>query len=486
MYSVICTIQLHATKYSSVTKSATVTVGKSLTIYPYSVSNVSALDCTGGSRIAILSDESAFTVTTTEKTVRMGVTCYSYSLKALKTGTYTFKNYVNYSAKVSGSGGFYTETSSVLVTYNITVVDVTKISIPSSLTLTLGDTYTFSPTITDNRASTTLTWNSSNTSVATVSSAGKITTKKVGTTIITCTASNGVSTTCTITVNPIKATNISLNISSCELAEGETIQLKSTISPSNTTNKNVEWKSSNNYVATVDGNGLVIANAPGQCNITVTTTDGSNKSAICKIKVLSDVLNIDNSIGVPSGTLVLPIQMKNISDITGMQFELQLPEGVSVAMDNANNYLVTLSDRADDQMIICSKLSNSNYQFVVFSANSKKFMGNEGAIAYVTLTISPNLTIGNYTISLKEIELTNTQGIAIHHKDMSAILTLNNVTIGDVNGDGRVTVTDAVCIVNYIHKRIPSVFITKAADANGDGAITITDAVNIINKIQNQ
>ena len=169
-----------------------------------------------------------------------------------------------------------------------------------------------------------------------------------------------------------------------------------------------------------------------------------------------------------------------------MQFEIQLPDGVSVAQDKSGNLLASLSDRANDQMITGSRLSNGNYQFVVFSKNSKPLLGNEGAIAYVTLKISPDMAIGDYTIGMKNIELTTPTGKAIYNMDKSAKLTIDDVKMGDVNGDGRVTVTDAVCIVNYIHERYPSVFIDKAADVNGDGTITITDAVGIINMIQNQ
>ena len=56
-------------------------------------------------------------------------------------------------------------------------------------------------------------------------------------------------------------------------------------------------------------------------------------------------------------------------------------------------------------------------------------------------------------------------------------------TLGDANGDGNVTITDAVAIVNYILGNKSDNFNFDAADVNKDGAITITDAVGVVNII---
>ena len=56
---------------------------------------------------------------------------------------------------------------------------------------------------------------------------------------------------------------------------------------------------------------------------------------------------------------------------------------------------------------------------------------------------------------------------------------------GDANGDGKVTITDAVAIVNYILGNPSADFNKDAADVSGDGNITITDAVGVVNIILN-
>ena len=55
--------------------------------------------------------------------------------------------------------------------------------------------------------------------------------------------------------------------------------------------------------------------------------------------------------------------------------------------------------------------------------------------------------------------------------------------MGDVNGDGRVSVTDVISMNSYILEEAPAQFIRKVADLNGDGKITITDMVKVIDII---
>ena len=56
---------------------------------------------------------------------------------------------------------------------------------------------------------------------------------------------------------------------------------------------------------------------------------------------------------------------------------------------------------------------------------------------------------------------------------------------GDANGDGKITITDAVAIVNYILGTPSPGFNIQAADVSGDNDITITDAVAVVNIILN-
>lgn len=88
-----------------------------------------------------------------------------------------------------------------------------------------------------------------------------------------------------------KVTGVSLDKQKAELKTGASLTLKATIAPSNATNQNVSWSSSNTSVATVDGKGLVTAKTPGTTNITVTTKDGGY-TAKCAITVYRAVTGV--------------------------------------------------------------------------------------------------------------------------------------------------------------------------------------------------
>lgn len=94
--------------------------------------------------------------------------------------------------------------------------------------------------------------------------------------------SNAVSLTVNVVTVPV--TGVSLNQSETTLTVGGTAQLTATVTPTNATNQNVTWESSNPSVATVDESGKVTAIAPGEATITVTTEDGS-KTATCTVIV---------------------------------------------------------------------------------------------------------------------------------------------------------------------------------------------------------
>ena len=154
----------------------------------------------------------------------------------------------------------------------------------TSLTLDKGKTQTITATVTPSNATDkSVTWSSSNSSVATVSN-GKITAKGAGTATITAKTSNGKTATCKVTVQ-IGVTKITLNKTAATIKKGETLKIKATVSPSNAVNKAVTWTSSNTKVATVS-DGTVTAKGLGTATITAKTANGTN--ATCTINVVGN------------------------------------------------------------------------------------------------------------------------------------------------------------------------------------------------------
>jgi uncharacterized protein YjdB/beta-glucanase (GH16 family) len=99
--------------------------------------------------------------------------------------------------------------------------------------------------------------------------------------------------------NNVVVTGVTVSPTSASKAVGTTQQLMATVAPTNATNKNVTWSSSNAAVATVNSSGLVTAVAAGTATITVTTQD-QGKTATSTITVTSNP-------GVPSPWLTADI-----------------------------------------------------------------------------------------------------------------------------------------------------------------------------------
>lgn len=86
------------------------------------------------------------------------------------------------------------------------------------------------------------------------------------------------------TPTPIPVTGVSLDQQTATIQLEETLQLTATVAPSDATNKEVTWTTSDNTIATVSSTGLVTAAAEGEVTITVTTTDG-NFTDTCSVTV---------------------------------------------------------------------------------------------------------------------------------------------------------------------------------------------------------
>lgn len=129
-------------------------------------------------------------------------------------------------------------------------------------------------------------YTSSNPSVAKVDSKGKVTFLKNGTATITAKAKDGSkkTATCKITVKTL-VTKIILDKSSLTGKVGDTVELKVTVLPNTASTKSVSYTSSDETIAKVDSEGKVILLKEGVVTIIVKAKDASNKMETCEITV---------------------------------------------------------------------------------------------------------------------------------------------------------------------------------------------------------
>ena len=171
----------------------------------------------------------------------------------------------------------------VEATCDVTVTDeVVEASVTidkAELSLVAGESETL--VITVSPVGTEVTYGTSDETVATIDSTGKVTAIGAGTAIVTATLANGQSVSCTVTVEaaPVEET-VTLNKTTLSLSAGSSETLVATVTPAGT---KVTFSSKDTDVATVDANGKVTAVAEGETEIVVATAAG--KTAICTVTV---------------------------------------------------------------------------------------------------------------------------------------------------------------------------------------------------------
>ena len=186
-----------------------------------------------------------------------------------------------------------TDGSNLGATCKVEVVPILVSSLTLNKTnglLYVGETDNLSATILpENATNKTITWSSTNSAIATVSSTvngiGKVQAKSAGDVTITALTGDGsnVSATCNYSIYN-KTTSISLKETDIVLQPGENTLLTTEIKPEST-NPNLTWTSSDENVVKVDNTGKIFAKNVGTAIIRVTTTDGTNKSATCTVTV---------------------------------------------------------------------------------------------------------------------------------------------------------------------------------------------------------
>jgi VCBS repeat-containing protein len=194
------------------------------------------------------------------------------------TQTFANTNHFKFTALTEATAG--QKVSSITLSGNST-----KIAAGKKITLKA----TVSPSNAANKA---VSWTSSNTKYATVSSTGVVTTKTAGKgkkVTITATAKDGskVKATYAITIMKNPVTKITLSGSS-SVKNGKSIQLTAKVTAGTGANKTLRWTSSNKTYATVNASGKVTALKAGKgqkVTITASATDGSGKKASKTIKI---------------------------------------------------------------------------------------------------------------------------------------------------------------------------------------------------------
>lgn len=163
----------------------------------------------------------------------------------------------------------------------------------TAVSLNTGGSFTLEATVLPKKATTKkVTYESSNSKVASVSGKGVIRAVAAGTAKITVSAADGSGkkAVCTVTVaeSDIPVTGVTLSRSRMDLKQGETAVLMAAVLPANATDQSIRWESSNPETARVSANGTVQAVSAGTA--VITAASGNHKKAECTVVVKAETI----------------------------------------------------------------------------------------------------------------------------------------------------------------------------------------------------
>ena len=206
------------------------------------------------------------------------------------------------------------------------------------------------------------------------------------------------------------------------------------------------------------------------------------------ISSMNNVIYMDKAETSANSQINLSIRMKNAVAIRGFQFDVYLPEGVTVVKSAKGKIVGSLSDgrlpEDDEHSLTLSEQSDGAIRFLCGSLYDETFTGNDGEIATLTVKMAEDMSDGDYPIILRNIKLTETDINNYYQTDyVKSTLTIKSYTLGDINSDQKIDVSDYIGIANHILGNTPEGFVMKAADVNLDGIIDVSDYIGVANII---
>lgn len=280
----------------------------------------------------------------------------------------------------------------------------------------------------------TVSWTTSDASVATVDKDGVVTGKAAGTATITATSNSNANAKgeCKVKVeaseNPgwvtpgntkIEATSVSLNKSSVAMKTGGQQKLTFKISPSNTTDQTIKWTSSNTKIATVN-NGVITAKANGKATITAKTSNGKTASTTVTVTTDATKVSVKSNLTIAKGkqvTLKASITPSTVSNKT-------------LTYKSSNAKIAKVNSKG-----VVTGVSKGTATITVTTANGKKVACKVTVAEVKFNTSSAVIQAGTSTTTVKVDKYPAT--------DSAKSYKSSNTKVATVNSKGKITAKKA-------------------------------------------
>lgn len=174
----------------------------------------------------------------------------------------------------------------------------------------------------------------------------------------------------------------------------------------------------------------------------------------------SNTLTLADVTAEPTGRATLLVNMDNSAAICALQFDLVLPDGITIATDAYGDPDISIVGRTTPNRhnVVASLQADGAMRIALASIKNQTFTGQTGHILSIALSISPALAPGRYPVRLAKIELTTPDEVPYRTAATECLLTIPGDTPdpdplllkGDMNDDGELTIDDVTILVNSI------------------------------------
>jgi hypothetical protein len=182
--------------------------------------------------------------------------------------------------------------------------------------------------------------------------------------------------------------------------------------------------------ADVDGsNEITVNDAVALINKYILHTSGAKANApVTRADTENDYLYISD-VNINAGeTIDLAIKMHNADQITAFQTDIYLPDGISVAKNSKGKNDMTLSSRADDQVIASNIQTDGAMRVVAYSMSSAPFSENDGTLFTMKITAAKDIKAGTDIIKIANTELSTPAAKAIRPEARTSSINITAAT----------------------------------------------------------
>ncbi|MBR6979701.1 MAG: C10 family peptidase [Prevotella sp.] len=180
----------------------------------------------------------------------------------------------------------------------------------------------------------------------------------------------------------------------------------------------------------------------------------------------------------------LDIGLRNKDVTIGLQFQMTLPEGISISTNSRGMPLLETTDRTAGHTVHCTKQEDNSYIVLLMSMTLEEIAENNGIILSIPLEANDSVPEGEYEVRFDNISIStmddNEDIYGAYPAPFTSKLTYKYFLPGDVNHDRHIDVSDVMMTVYHSLSKYVTPFFKDEADIDENNRIDIVDVMRIV------